>query len=117
MTSALETMPPVPPPAAVAAAPLAATAPEPRAPSPFLPPREYDDWSDEEKREDRLRAEAERYAILNTKRVQLIRKLGRLPDNYDFETPRPELLHQIIHGNCSNLRWADAYEPYQDAAG
>jgi hypothetical protein len=109
MNQALETMPPPPP---AAPAPPTAAAPEPRPPSPFLPPREYDDWSDEEKRLDRLRAAASRYAVLHTMRVQLIRKLGKLPDNCDFEPSSPELLQEIITGNHSNLRWADTYEPW-----
>jgi hypothetical protein len=122
MTQALETMPPAPPAAPApppapparpaAAARAAAAAPAERAPSPFLPPREYDDWSDEEKRLDRLRAAASRYAVLHTMRVQLIRKLGKLPDNCDFEPPPPEVLQEIITGNHSNLRWADTYEPW-----
>jgi len=56
---------------------------------------------------------AGRYAILNTDRVKLIRKLGRLPDNCDFEPPEPKLLHEIITGNSSNLCWADEYEPHK----
>jgi hypothetical protein len=59
-----------------------------------------------------LRGEAGKYAVLNPVRVQQIRKLGGLPPDCDYEPPRPEVLHEIIHGNCSNLRWADTYEPY-----
>jgi hypothetical protein len=117
MTEAMEIMPPAPLPAA---APLtAAPSPPPAAelpPSRFLPPQDYSEWSEEEKRQDRLSARASRYAILNTKNVQIIRKLGRLPDNCDFEPPDPELLHEIIHGNHPNLLWADTYEPWQAAA-
>jgi hypothetical protein len=107
MTQALESLPPQPPaspPAPAAAAP----APPPKAP----PPRDYDEWSDEEKRVDRLRWQADRYAILHTERVKLIRQLGGLPPDCDFEPPPPDVLHEIIHGNGSNLRWADTYKPY-----
>jgi hypothetical protein len=122
MTEAMEIMPPasVPAPAPPAEArPAARSAPPPAAelpPSRYLPPQDYSEWSEEEKRQDRLSARASRYAILNTKDVQLIRKLGRLPDNCDFEPPDPELLHEIIHGNHPNLLWADTYEPWQAAA-
>jgi hypothetical protein len=115
MTQAMEIMPPAPKPAPapppappVQTAPPAAELPRSR----FLPPQDYSEWSDEEKRQDRLSARASRYAILNTMNVQLIRKLGRLPDNCDFEPPDPELLHEIIHGTHPNLLWADTYEPY-----
>jgi hypothetical protein len=116
MSQAMEVMPPaeapapppVPPPSAALSPPPAAELP----PSRFLPPQDYSEWSDEEKRQDRLSARASRYAILNTMNVQLIRKLGRLPDNCDFEPPDPELLHEIIHGTHPNLLWADTYEPY-----
>jgi hypothetical protein len=121
MTQAMEIMPPasvpVAAPPAAASPPLVQPVPPPPAaelpPSRYLPPQDYSEWSEEEKRQDRLSARASRYAILNTKDVQLIRKLGRLPDNCDFEPPDPELLHEIIHGNHPNLRWADTYEPWQ----
>jgi hypothetical protein len=122
MTQAMEIMPPAPLPAPAPPAealPAARSAPPPAAelpPSRYLPPQDYSEWSEEEKRQDRLSARASRYAILNTKDVQLIRKLGRLPDNCDFEPPDPELLHEIIHGNHPNLLWADTYEPWQAAA-
>jgi hypothetical protein len=114
MTQAMEIMPPPAAPSPLPAPPVQ-PAPPPAAelpPSRYLPPQDYSEWSDEEKRQDRLSARASRYAILNTKNVQLIRKLGRLPDNCDFEPPDPELLHEIIHGNHINLRWADTFEPY-----
>jgi hypothetical protein len=131
MTQAMEIMPPasVPeaappaeapsPPSPAEARPAARSAAPPAAelpPSRYLPPQDYSEWSEEEKRQDRLSARASRYAILNTKNVQIIRKLGRLPDNCDFEPPDPELLHEIIHGNHPNLLWADTYEPWQAAA-
>jgi hypothetical protein len=74
-------------------------------------PRDYSEWSDEEKARDRLRWEGDQYAVLYTERVKLMRKLGGLPLGCDFEAPRPELLEQILHGTSSNLRWADTYEP------
>ncbi len=113
MTQALESLPPAPPPPAAAVPPP----PAPAAAAPAKPPekarpRDYSEWSDEEKRIDRLRAAAGRYAILNTQRVKLIRQLGGLPPDCDYEPPDPELLHEIINGNGSNLRWADSYEPW-----
>jgi hypothetical protein len=119
MTQAMQIMPPAeapaPPPVQPVPPPSTALSPPPAAelpPSRFLPPQDYSEWSEEEKRQDRLSARASRYAILNTMNVQLIRKLGRLPDNCDFEPPDPELLHEIIHGTHPNLLWADTYEPY-----
>jgi len=114
MSDAMESLPPLVRPARPAAP---AAAPAGRAAAAAQPPaqvrlRDYEEWTDEEKREDRLRAKAGRYAILNTARVRLIRQLGRLPDNCDFEPPEPEVLHEIIHGDSSNLRWADTWEPY-----
>jgi hypothetical protein len=44
--------------------------------------------------------------------VKRIRQHGGLPPDCDFEPPDPELLHAIVTGNGSNLRWADRYEPY-----
>jgi hypothetical protein len=78
----------------------------------FPPLRDYSEWTDEEKRIDRLRWEAGHYAVLNTMRVQEMRKLGGLPPNCNYEPPRPELLQEILTGNHSNLRWADTYVPY-----
>ena len=115
MIGALESAPEV---AVLPAPPAPAPAePEPApaeaAPSPIrIQPREYDEWSDEEKRLDRLRWEADQYAILHTQRTKLIRQLGRLPDICDFKPPEPEILNQIITGNSANLRWADRYVPY-----
>ncbi|MGA3398742.1 MAG: hypothetical protein ABSC95_05945 [Acetobacteraceae bacterium] len=115
MTGALERMPPGPPARpAMPPAPPPAAAPAP--PPETVRPRDYDEWSEEEKRQDRLRWEADRYAILNTTRVRRIRELGGLPPDCDYEPPRPELLHQIINGDSSNMRWADSYEPYVPAA-
>ena len=112
MTQALASLPPQapprppPPPAARPAAEPAAAKPK------WAPLRDYNDWTPEEKARERLRGEAGRYAVLNPVRVKQIRKLGGLPPDCDYEPPRPEVLHEIIHGNGSNLRWADTYEPY-----
>jgi hypothetical protein len=115
MTQALDSLPPPPPPAPPA--PPAAPPPARGAAAPAPPPetmrvRDYEEWSDEEKRQDRVRWQADRYAILHTERVKLIRQRGGLPPDCDFEPPPPEVLHEIIHGNGSNLRWADTYKPY-----
>ncbi len=109
LTQALESLPPAPPPANQPPAPAAAA---PSKPPKAPPPRDYDEWSEEEKRVDRLRATAGRYAILNTMRVERIRQLGGLPPDCDYEPPPPDVLHEIINGNSSNLRWADTYEPW-----
>ena len=96
--------------AASAAGAAASAGATPAGQRPKFIPRDYDDWSDEEKAADRLRWEGDRYAILNTDRVKLMRKIGGLPPGYDFEVPRPDLLEQILHGDSANLRWADTYE-------
>jgi hypothetical protein len=77
-----------------------------------LPPLDYKDWPEEEKRQERLSARASRYAILNTERVKRMRQIGGLPDPCDFEPPDPELLQEILTGTHENLIWADTYEPY-----
>ena len=78
-----------------------------------LPPLDYSEWPEEDKRKDMLRWTAGVYALHNTMRVQLIRKLGGLPPDCDYEPPEADVLHEIIHGNGCNLRWADAYVPYK----
>jgi hypothetical protein len=104
--------------AATATTPAEAAAPVPRAaPEPPPPPekpqyRDYEDWTDEEKRQDRRDARSSRYALVHTMRAKRIRQCGGLPADCDFEPPDPELLHDIITGTGSNLRWADTYEPY-----
>jgi hypothetical protein len=105
LTQALESLPPQPPPAPAAPKPAAGSPPVVRW-------RDYDDWTDEEKRVDRLHAKASRYAILNPVRVALIRKLGGLPPDCDYEPPDDELLHEIIHGTHPNLIWAETYVPW-----
>jgi hypothetical protein len=74
--------------------------------------RDYNDWSDEEKRVDRLRWEVDRYAILKTRHAKLIRQLGGLPPNCDFEPPRDEVLQQLIRRTDSNITWVDTWEPW-----
>ena len=114
MTEALEKLPARPPQRQMVAPPPpepAAAAPAKRPMAP--PPRDYDEWSDEEKHVNLVRWQADRYAIQHTLRVQLIRKLGGLPPNCDFEPPPPEVLEYIIHADSENMRWADGYEPWK----
>jgi hypothetical protein len=93
-------------------APASAAPPEPE-PYKAPPPRDYSEWSAEEKRVDMLRWTAGVYAIHNTERVQLIRKLGGLPPDCDYEPPPPDVLQEIITGTGCNLLWADRYVPYK----
>jgi hypothetical protein len=139
MTQALERLPPgAPPPARPAAVaepppPVPAAEPPPAAESPpaagppppamagatpiRVGPRiDYDDWTDEEKARERLVADAGRVAIYHPMRVQQIRKLGGLPPDCDYAPPPPDVLHEIIHGTGSNLRWADTYVPWKPPA-
>ncbi|HEY3848965.1 MAG TPA: hypothetical protein VGL95_17820, partial [Acetobacteraceae bacterium] len=97
---------------AEAAAPVLRAAPEPPPPPEKPQYRDYEDWTDEEKRQDRRDARSSRYALVHTLRAKRIRQCGGIPPDCDFEPPDPELLHDIIHGTGSNLRWADTYEPY-----
>jgi hypothetical protein len=76
--------------------------------------RDYSEWSDEEKRQEKLESDAGLYAVLHTERVKKIRQLGGLPPDCDYEPPPPEILDFIIHGDHANLRWADTYIPYKD---
>jgi len=116
MTEAMEGLPPEPRPAPppVAAAPAAAAAAARPARVPLL---DYDDWPEDAKQRDRLRAAADRYAILNTMRVKRIRQHGGLPPDCDFEPPEPEILQQIITGKTVALEWADTYEPWVPPSG
>ncbi len=117
MTDAMERLPPVPPadaPSERAAAGDAATPAEsasalPRKPA---PPQVYSEWSDEEKQLDRIRWEADQYAVHHTMRVQAIRKLGGLPPDCDYEPPPPEVLHAIINLDGPVMRFADTYVPW-----
>jgi hypothetical protein len=106
ITQALATLSPMPPPAP---APEAAASPaDPVHPRPLA----FSDLTEQEQQRERLRSEADRYAICHTVRVKLIRQLGGLPPDCDYEPPRPEILDLIINGQTSNLIWADAYQPW-----
>ena len=83
--------------------------PRPKAP----PPRDYSEWSDEEKRLDRLRAEADRWTIYNTLQARRIREHGGAPPDADFEIPRPELLAAILAGKGDLFRLCDTYVPWK----
>jgi hypothetical protein len=96
MTEVLDDMPP---------AREAAAAPEP--PPPLTP-----EEAAEVEKQEVLKRRASRYAILHTVQVKRIRQHGGLPPDCDFEPPDPELLHAIVTGDGSNLRWADTYEPW-----
>ena len=111
-TQALDSLPPQAVPVPSAATYGAAATKPGEAPPVMMRWRAYDDWTDEEKRVDRLQARASRYAILNPVRVALIRKLGGLPPDCDYEVPDDELLHEIIHGDHPNLIWAETYVPW-----
>jgi hypothetical protein len=114
MIEAMESLPPGPPPRRL----IQATAATAQAAEPPAPPvklrvlRDYNDWSDEEKRVDRLRWEVDRYAILKTRHAKLIRQLGGLPPNCDFEPPPDEVLQQLIRRTDSNITWVDTWEPW-----
>ena len=90
------------PPRAPRTAPPVAAPPEPLTP----------EQAAEAEKQEVLKRRASRYAILNTVQVKRIRKHGGLPPDCDFEPPDPELLHAIVTGDGSNLRWADTYEPW-----
>jgi hypothetical protein len=114
MTEAIERLPPGPPAPRGDAAEVSGEAPagEARPPVKLRVLRDYNDWSDEEKRVDRLRWEVDRYAILKTRHAKLIRQLGGLPPNCDFEPPRDEVLQQLIRRTDSNITWVDTWEPW-----
>jgi hypothetical protein len=106
MTEALASLSPMPPPPR---APVAAPPPGEEAPP---RPLAWSDLTEEEQRQSLLWQEADRYAICHTARVKRIRQLGGLPPNCDYEPPRPEILDMIIHGETSNLIWADSYQSW-----
>jgi hypothetical protein len=72
---------------------------------------DYDDLPEEVKAKDRRAAKASRYAVVNTMRVQEIRKCGGVPAGADYEL-EPELLHDILNGVGGNFEWADTYVPW-----
>jgi hypothetical protein len=55
-----------------------------------------------------IAAEAEFYAGIYPRRAGLIRSLGRMPDNPDFDPLSPEMVAAIIAGDGPNMRAADA---------
>jgi hypothetical protein len=101
MAEVLDSMPP----AWEAAAALVAPTSEP--PPPLTP-----EEAAEAEKQELLKRRASRYAILHTVQVKRIRQHGGLPPDCDFEPPDPELLHAIVTGDGSNLRWAETYEPW-----
>ncbi len=107
MTDALATLPPGRPVRAAAAAPVAEAAPAP-AKRVFI---DYDDLPEEVKANDRRKARASRFCVVDTMRAQEIRKCGGLPPGANYEI-EPELLHDIIHGVGGNFEWADTYVPW-----
>jgi hypothetical protein len=113
MTDALERLEAEPRPPRPAPAPVPEK-PVPEKPVPEKPQwRDYAEWSDEEKRQEKLLSDVGLYAVLHTERVKRIRQLGGLPADCDYEPPPPEMLDIIIHGDHANLRWADTYVPYK----
>ena len=64
--------------------------------------------ADTAKRETRLRAEVDHYAIIHPRRAQVIRQLGGLPEPCDFGPPEPALVRAIVRGDSPHLRAADA---------
>ena len=70
-------------------------------PPPTPPPGEDDELPAD------LDAEADRYAIIYPRRTQLLRRLGRVPDDCDFGPPEPELVHAIVTGTSPALRALD----------
>lgn len=78
----------------ITALPPAAPAAKPPARPPLPPqPRDDNDLSKEGKQRERPMSEAERYAVYNARRVELIRQLGGVPLDRDFQPPRRKLLH------------------------
>jgi plasmid stability protein len=108
LTQAHESLPPPEPRPAPAAATPERSRYAPWEPDPSLSPEE----AAKAERQELMRRQASRYAVLHTMRVKLIRQLKGLPENCDFEPPEPDLLDAIINGDSSNLRWADRYEPW-----
>ena len=64
--------------------------------------------ADTEKREERLQAEADRYAIVHPRRTQLIRRARGVPENCEFGPPGAALVRAIVRGDSKHLRAADA---------
>ena len=64
--------------------------------------------ADTEKREAKLEAAADRYAVVHPRRAQLIRRARGVPKECDFGPPGPTLLRAIVSGDSQHLRAADA---------
>ena len=64
--------------------------------------------ADTEKREAKLQAEADRYAIVHPRRTQLIRRARGVPADCDFGPPGAALVRAIVRGDSKALREADA---------
>jgi hypothetical protein len=67
--------------------------------------------TEEECHAARILGEADQYAVIHPLRSRLLRRLGRMPPECPFETPEPELLEAIIHGETANQEWADVMTP------
>jgi len=67
--------------------------------------------ADTAKRDARLQADADLYAINYPRRTQLIRQHRGLPETCDFGPPAPELVRAIVRGDSRHLRAADTL-PY-----
>jgi hypothetical protein len=102
MMDALDNLPPAP-----AEAPLPSPAPA-VVPAAAAPPRRPVLRLVETGEQPDLSAEADTYAIVHPRRARLIRKLGRLPRNWDFAAPKPELVHAIVTGKSPALLALDA---------
>ena len=64
--------------------------------------------ADTEKREAKLEAAADRYAVVHPRRAQLIRRARGVPKECDFGPPGPALVRAIVSGDSQHLRAADA---------
>ena len=64
--------------------------------------------ADTAKREARLEAAADRYAVVHPRRAQVIRRARGVPEGCGFGAPGPTLLRAIVSGDSQALREADA---------
>ena len=64
--------------------------------------------ADTAKREAKLHAEADLYAIVHPRRTQLIRRARGVPAECDFGPPGAALVRAIVSGDSQHLRAADA---------
>jgi hypothetical protein len=113
MLEALESLPPEP--VSPARSPMATTPHhEPRQPPPdpvpaaHTPPRRsVRKPAEVAEHQLDLTAAAERYALLYPRQARLIRCLGGVSDNWDFEPPEPEVMDAIVTGTSPMLRALD----------